>query len=67
MRAHTWTVCVASPDAALPDAPGSFVQYLWQKERIHAFRVEDRRLDIGSMAAYEEANCVLAKEPAIIA
>jgi glucose-1-phosphate thymidylyltransferase len=42
-------------DSGRTDAPGHFIDYLCRHDPVHAFRVDARRLDIGSRAAYREA------------
>ena len=41
------------------DAPGYFIDYLCQKEPVTAFRLDARRLDIGSPETYLEADRVM--------
>ena len=41
------------------DAPGYFIDYLCQKEPVTAFRLDARRLDIGSPETYREADRVM--------
>ena len=41
------------------DAIGNFVRYLVRDDEIYAFTVEGKRLDIGSMADYEQAGKIL--------
>jgi glucose-1-phosphate thymidylyltransferase len=38
------------------DAPGHFIDFLCQREEVEAFRLESRRLDIGSIDSYQEAD-----------
>ncbi len=38
------------------DAPGFFIDFLCRKETVTAFRLDDRRLDIGSPETYREAD-----------
>ncbi len=47
------------------DAPGSFVDFLSQRETVYAFKLNDFRLDIGSIATYHLADKLLRKEPVI--
>lgn len=37
------------------DAPGSYIAYLYQKEKVYAMEMPGRRYDIGNMESYEEA------------
>jgi dTDP-glucose pyrophosphorylase len=55
---------VARPDAK--DSPGNFVAYLVNHFKVYAIKVSGKRLDIGSMEAYEEANSILSIEPVIL-
>jgi len=47
------------------DAPGHFVDFLCQKEKVYAFKLNASRLDIGDLETYKEANKILSKEPVI--
>jgi glucose-1-phosphate thymidylyltransferase len=38
------------------DAPGHFIDYLCRQERVEAIRLEDKRLDIGSVESYHSAD-----------
>lgn len=38
------------------DAPGYFIDYLCQQESVHAFKLNAKRLDIGSVESYHEAD-----------
>ncbi|MBI4229145.1 MAG: nucleotidyltransferase family protein [Deltaproteobacteria bacterium] len=55
---------VARPDAK--DSPGNFIAYLANHEPVFAIRVNGKRIDIGSIESYEEANVILGKEPVIL-
>lgn len=55
---------VARPDAK--DSPGNFVAYLVNHFKVYAIKVNGKRLDIGSMDSYEEANSILSIEPVIL-
>lgn len=55
---------VARPDAK--DSPGNFIAYLADNEPLYAIRVNGKRIDIGSIESYEEANAILGKEPVIL-
>jgi glucose-1-phosphate thymidylyltransferase len=55
---------VARPDAR--DSPGNFVAYLVNHFKVYAMKVNGKRLDIGSMDSYEEANSILSIEPVIL-
>jgi glucose-1-phosphate thymidylyltransferase len=55
---------VARPDAR--DSPGNFVAYLVNHFKVYAIKVNGKRLDIGSMDSYEEANSILSIEPVIL-
>lgn len=43
------------------DAIGNFARFLVEQDEVYAFRVEGKRLDIGSMADYERANRLLVE------
>ena len=45
------------------DAPGHFAGFLCQKERVHAFRINSSRFDIGSIDDYHRADKRLREEP----
>jgi glucose-1-phosphate thymidylyltransferase len=45
------------------DAPGNFIDFLCQKDRVYAFRVHATRFDIGSIDDYRNADKRLGKEP----
>jgi glucose-1-phosphate thymidylyltransferase len=46
------------------DAPGHFIDYLCQKERVYAFKVNtDGRLDIGNMDSYRRADELMRSDP----
>jgi glucose-1-phosphate thymidylyltransferase len=44
------------------DAPGYFIDFLSRKEKVHAFKVNASRLDIGSLDSYREAQEALIKQ-----
>lgn len=44
------------------DAPGHFIDYLCTHSRVKGFRLQERRLDIGSLESYQEADRLL-KQP----
>lgn len=48
------------------DAPGHFIAYLVQQQRVHGVRIDGTRFDIGSHDSYRLANDVLASEPVIM-
>lgn len=41
------------------DAPGYFIDYLCQKESVHAEKINSTRLDIGCLSSYREADRLL--------
>jgi glucose-1-phosphate thymidylyltransferase len=43
------------------DAPGYFIDYLCQKEIVTAFKLDGRRLDIGSPETYRQADRLMVK------
>ena len=45
------------------DAPGYFIDYLCQKEPVVAFRLDARRLDIGSPESYRAADRLMRTSP----
>ena len=45
------------------DAPGYFIDYLCRKEAVSAFKLDARRLDIGSTATYRDADRLLQALP----
>jgi glucose-1-phosphate thymidylyltransferase len=45
------------------DAPGYFIDFLCQHERVYAFRVPSSRFDIGSIDDYHNADKQLREEP----
>lgn len=45
------------------DAPGSFVDFLCQREAVYAFKLRASRLDIGSLTTYYLADKLLKREP----
>jgi glucose-1-phosphate thymidylyltransferase len=45
------------------DAPGYFIDFLSQREKVYAFKMDASRLDIGSMDSYREADQRLSREP----
>ncbi|MGD9303536.1 MAG: sugar phosphate nucleotidyltransferase, partial [Desulfobacterales bacterium] len=46
------------------DAPGHFIDYLCQKERVYAFKVNaGGRLDIGNMDSYRQADELMRSDP----
>jgi glucose-1-phosphate thymidylyltransferase len=46
------------------DAPGHFIDYLCQKERVYAFKVKaGGRLDIGNMDSYRQADELIRSDP----
>ena len=48
------------------DAPGYFIDYLCQKERVYAFKVKaGGRLDIGNMDSYRRADKLMRSDPNI--
>ena len=49
----------------LCDAPGSFIDFLSQREPVYAFKLNACRLDIGSITTYRQADKLLSKEPVI--
>jgi len=55
---------VARPDAKA--SPGNFIAYLANRVPVYAIRVNGKRIDIGSIESYEEANVILGKEPVIL-
>ena len=44
------------------DAPGYFIDYLCQQESVYAFKLNAKRLDIGSVESYHEADRQLSQE-----
>ena len=44
------------------DAPGHFIDYLCRTSRVSGFQVEGRRLDIGSLETYRQAELELSQE-----
>ena len=50
----------------ITDAPGYFASYLCDKERVHAFRIDSTRFDIGSIDDYNKADRRLREEPLFI-
>ncbi len=44
------------------DAPGYFIDYLCRQESVHAFKLHSKRLDIGSVALYQEADRQLRQQ-----
>ena len=49
-------VSKAIEDGVSVDAPGSFIAYLASKTRVHAYLMDGRRFDIGTLESYEEVN-----------
>jgi glucose-1-phosphate thymidylyltransferase len=45
------------------DAPGYFIDYLSQSERVQAIRLRSSRLDIGDINSYRQADLLLRKAP----
>ena len=45
------------------DAPGHFIDFLCQKDRVYAFQLHATRFDIGSVDDYHKADQRLGKEP----
>ncbi len=48
------------------DAPGHFIDYLCQHDRVYAFKVGSSRFDIGSIDDYRRADRCLREEPVFI-
>ncbi len=48
------------------NAPGHFIAFLCQREKVYAFKLASSRLDIGDLASYHEADRLLGGEPAVI-
>ena len=46
----------AIDDGVNTDAPGSFIAYLASKTKVHAYKMDGRRYDIGTLESYEEVN-----------
>lgn len=45
------------------DAPGYFVDYLCQNDKVKGLKLDSDRLDIGSLKTYEEADRMLTQDP----
>lgn len=48
------------------DAPGYLIEYIVDREPVYAVKVKGKRLDIGTIESYEEANRILSREPVIL-
>lgn len=48
------------------DAPGHFIDYLVQYDQVYAFQLDARRLDIGSMETYRQADQLLKAMPELL-
>ena len=49
--------------AAPVDAPGHFIDYLCRREAVTAIKLNEKRLDIGSMESYRRADRILRDQP----
>lgn len=39
-----------------PDAPGNFINWLYQRKPVYAFKPDGERLDVGNLESYQKAN-----------
>ncbi len=49
-----------------PDALGSFIDYLADREPVRGFKIARQRMHVGSLEALEEADDILRREPVIL-
>lgn len=55
-KADIGLVSAAIDSGCNVDAPGSFVQWVCSRTRVHAFEMPGRRFDIGTIESYEKVN-----------